>query len=308
MKLKTLALSTSLLVMSSVFEAKADPISYSQATGQTFEPHPEPEPEPVSNSSAITCPKSDGSAPRRKVNLRTYKVNLIHNIDQKYLNQFLFEISKFPANLNREMIARGSEINLLQGSGVTADSSWIPTNQATFDGRPWSEVPGSGGHTILHADKVPTRIVANHLYDNHGSVNLVLHERAHTLDYLYLSSGVSGSKVWKDLMASNPGIENFINEICTEGYCNKEDEAFAELFAYNYACPATQKDLKEKFPKVSNFFKNLSSIERIHLAEATLAKRARVLERERKEHVRKYNAYQKHLENKAKEEVQLLGN
>lgn len=296
MKATFLAVTTTLIGLSS-FSVMAGPVKYSDLVPESVTQDVASEVPVVSSSSKrIVCPEAPTTAPRRRVNLQSQKINLINEVEEAHMNQFLNELAKFPANLNREMISRGAEINIFQGEGVKADPSWVESHEETFDGRDWGGVPGSGGHTILHIEKVPTRIVANHLYDNHGSINLVLHERAHSLDFLYLNTGISASKTWKDLMNSSPDVQTFINEICTDGYCEMKDgayvEAFAELFAYNYACEETKNDLEEKFPQISDFFKNLDSVERLHMREGTLEKKASVLERERARAVRNYEIWQ----------------
>ncbi len=228
----------------------------------------------------IECPQAPSvSTPLPPRFLEKNGLVVVGNVSIENLNKFMFEINKFPTLLNKEMVDRGAKLHVIEGSGVTADPSWVATDVHTFDGRPWSEVPGAGGSNVLRGEAVPTLVVANHLYDNHGSINLVLHERAHALDSLYKYSGVSESKTWSDLLEANPGVSEFLGEICTKGYCDGHaNEGFAELFAYNFACQETKDDLAKKFPTISQFLNGLTSTEKILIDEGILPKTAKELE------------------------------
>lgn len=247
MKFKTLALSSAFLTLACVSNSFAARIECPQAPENTSSL------KSVANYSSMLA--ADG-------------VQIINDVNPANIEKFMFELSKFPASLNNEMVDRGAKMNIFEGSGVTADPSWRTQDSITMDGRPWSEVPGSGGNTIQGVQKSPTRVVINHLYDNHGSINLVLHERAHALDNLYKYNGVSSSTTWDGLMKASPSINDFLRSICTEGYCDgHQNEGFAELFAYYYACEATKEDLEQKFPDIADFFYNLDSVKDLMASE-----------------------------------------
>lgn len=183
------------------------------------------------------------------------KISLVTQMDVEYLEEFIFEYEKFPLSLRKELLSKGTRINLIQGNGVTEDRSWY--GQAnTVDNRLWKDVPGAGGVPGI----TPTRVVVNHLYDNHGSANLVLHEHAHTLDMLYETNVISSSKTWSNLLAENPESRTFLMEICGSYCANNLDEGFAELFAYYYACDESRVELEEEVPAVAKFFAELNSV------------------------------------------------
>lgn len=168
-------------------------------------------------------------------------------IARRDLIPFALEYSKFPAALRQFLVSRGAPVRLIRGRGVSDDPTW-PTWLNTPDGRAWTEVPGSGGN--------PTRIVVNRLYDGHGSVNLVLHERAHTLDQLL---GYPSSQArWRELMSSSATLQ-FIGADCGEYCSNQPREAFAELFAIYYSCPARQAAMRGQLPSVAAYFRSLES-------------------------------------------------
>ncbi len=176
-----------------------------------------------------------------------------------YVEQFKNEFEKFPANLRRELIEAGNKIHIMEGTGVTVDPTWIPTHLTTFDGRPWSEVPGGGGSTARGYQKSPTRIVINHLYDHHGSADMFLHEHGHSLDSIRKLHGISNSTVWTSLMASQPGSAKFLDDICGD-YCTKNvEEGFAELLANYHGCEESRAQMELEVPRIAEFFKRFNS-------------------------------------------------
>jgi hypothetical protein len=137
-------------------------------------------------------------------------------------------------------------IRLLEGEGVIEDSTFKPGTDATPDGRPWSTIVGVGTN--------PTRIVVNHLYDKHGSVNLVLHERAHTLDYY--GAVISSSVAWNKIMNEETSFVQLMQKVCGD-YCTKNPvEAFAEGFAIYFSCEQSRRLLNDS-PLVLAFMKSI---------------------------------------------------
>lgn len=186
--------------------------------------------------------------------LKANRIVLKTTVDLEYQAQFLNEYKKFPEDLRTKMIEAGAVINLIQGSGVSEDPTW-DSGGSTFDGRSWANVPGSGGTPWLKA-KSPTRIVPNHLYDQHGSANLFLHEHGHSLDSITEGKQISKSAEWS-LIAKSELTQKFLKVTCGS-YCTENvNEGFAELFAYYHACSLTQKDVETYLPEVVNFFKDL---------------------------------------------------
>lgn len=257
----------------------------------------------------VSCPKADVMVVNSYRSVEDFKDFLEANrillkgrpADAYDLEKFQYEYNKFPESLREEMLENYSTLHLITGHGVTDDQTWDSRDVTTFDGRPWSEVPGAGGapymtvnqkesyerelgyirdmqkycsHPRVNCDKDwtnekpktvikdhPTRIVVNNLYTRHGSVNLFLHEQAHSLDSLYSSGGVSKSLEWKNLVVSSEAQE-YMKVVCTSiDYCLKNDnEAFAELFAYYHACDGTREHMERNAPNVASYFQNLTRI------------------------------------------------
>lgn len=187
--------------------------------------------------------------------LSSSRIEIMNTVEPANVERFLWEYNKFPTPLRQEMINRGAKIRLMEGTGVGIDPS-LTAVRTTEGLREWVNVPGSGGFK----DDVPTRIAVNHLYDSHGSAGLVLHEHAHTLDNLYDEKGLSNSETWMNLMnANNPGSREFTVGICGQYCMDREEERFAELFAYYFSCSATREHMEEQLPQVAEFFRNLTS-------------------------------------------------
>jgi hypothetical protein len=200
--------------------------------------------------------------------------------DPHYIEQFIHEYEKFPLTLRRELVGAGARINLIQGGGVTDDPSWNRGDNLTFDGRGWSNVPGSGGFPYTRP-AVPTRIVINHLYEHHGSTNLVLHEHGHSLDSIYNHNTVSNSKTWKKLIASEQTM-SFLGKICGNYCTENRNEGFAESFAYYHACDASRTQMEREAPELAEFFKNFQSVRGMQQEERRQEQEARQLEQDRR--------------------------
>lgn len=192
--------------------------------------------------------------------------------DLKNIDDLLFEYSKFPETLRQEMMNAGSRLSLIEGNGVSEDPKWILDAKAanpaqdpfwtkTFDNRDWSTVKGAGGSSYGSV-KVPTRVVVNSLYKGHGSINLVLHEHAHSLDAIYKLDTLSQSEHWKALMSSNADkVPSFLSTICGDYCVNNHQEGFAELFAYYHACDESRTHMENNIPAVADYFRDLVSVE-----------------------------------------------
>jgi hypothetical protein len=219
-----------------------------------------------------------------------FKENRIQTIGpfatMTHVDQFIFEYEKFPRNLKRELIKNDATITLIDGKGVSDDPTFKDIQ--TYDGRNWDSVPGAGGapfaakaakkykkgletyckQASCSEEKLeqlreiqtefPTRIVVNSLYKNHGSTNAVLHEFAHTLDSLYAANGASNSELWLNVTKATPGYEEFILKILGPYGINFPNEAFAELFAYYFACPESRAHMETETPELAEFFLKIS--------------------------------------------------
>ncbi len=188
--------------------------------------------------------------------------------DARHVQRFLEDFNRFPQSLRNEMFQRGSQINLIVGDGVSQDPSWAAEaaggNGAdwinTPDGRSWGTVIGSGG--FLGNPRTPTRLVVNRSYTGTGTTNTFLHEYAHTMDRMYGEFSITRSRIYQQAMSRDARSREFIQAICGD-YCNNPqhpEEAFAELFAYYHACPATNTQMREIMPNLSQLFGSMTTV------------------------------------------------
>jgi hypothetical protein len=228
---------------------------------------------PVSDERLSCSPAPEFSKPRsmetlvpilKEQNIEILKAN---SVKTENIEKFLFELNKFPDPIMGEMLARKVRIRIMEGSGVGIDPELIELDDGNDprqkgDSRQWVNIPGAGG-LVDENFNIPTRIAINHLYQNHGASNLFLHEHAHTMDSLYGENGVSNSAQWRNLILRNQKVNSFTKQICGEYCLGREEERFAELFAYYHNCEATKNHLEREIPEVAKFFKNLTSIQSI---------------------------------------------
>ncbi len=178
-------------------------------------------------------------------------------INERNLVPFALELVKFPSSLRSEVVARGGQIQLLEGSGVSEDPTWRQELRNTLDGRSWSLVPGAGGFPYLH---LPMRIVVNRIYDNNGSINMVLHEYAHTLDSTVRHRAISTSVNWSRIWVQNQNFILAMRHHCG-AYCTDiPEEGFAETLALFYSCKTNQDYISRQFPQIAAFILQLERV------------------------------------------------
>ncbi|MGW6298225.1 anthrax toxin lethal factor-related metalloendopeptidase [Peribacillus butanolivorans] len=111
----------------------------------------------------------------------------------------------------------------------------------------WDSVPGMGGsYTVL------VKIGASDKGNGHGSVNLELHELAHSIDnivYDGIREDIDYLRIWgKEVDVLFPGQSYFLNY---------PEEYFAETFAMFYVNFEQNQLLRQKAPETYNFIKQL---------------------------------------------------
>ena len=122
-------------------------------------------------------------------------------------------------------------------------------------GMTWDDVPGAGGYDLPIARIGYSEPSAE---NNHGSINLELHEIAHTVD-----NYISGE--WSEQAASN--TEEFIEIWKKEAadvlpdiyFVSYPEEYFAEIFAMYYLNAESRLRLVERAPLSFDYIENLDS-------------------------------------------------
>lgn len=111
----------------------------------------------------------------------------------------------------------------------------------------WDEVPGIGGSQV-----VLVKIGYSEKGKGHGSVNLELHELAHSIDSLVYQS-ISKDKEFQLIWEEERGILFPGNSY----FILHAEEYFAETFAMYYLNDVTREQLQKIAPQTYQFFKGL---------------------------------------------------
>lgn len=182
-----------------------------------------------------------------KLNSGLYLKNIIllpdvSNYDQVEAKKIIKRLDQLPPQLLRKVLNVGIKIKLFQGK-LTDNPSAAYLKGLTPRGYSnhsitWDQVPGIGGSkTVL------VKIGFSEKGKDHGSINLELHELAHSIDrYLYHSTdGKIFNSFWeKESRSLFPGQTYFIHF---------PEEYFAESFAMYYYNDESKIKLMKKAPK-----------------------------------------------------------
>ena len=116
-------------------------------------------------------------------------------------------------------------------------------------GSTWDDVPGAGGTDIVAA-----KIGHSEIGNGHGSINLELHEVAHSVETIvfgYLRDDTELKEIWKkEVGFLFPGKEYFMKY---------PEEYFAEAFAMYYLNRSSRFELLEKAPETYEYIKSLEN-------------------------------------------------
>ncbi|WP_308302649.1 anthrax toxin lethal factor-related metalloendopeptidase [Bacillus sp. UMB0728] len=152
-------------------------------------------------------------------------------LQQVYLNKISILLTNGP-------ITDTSEFAYLRG---ITPRGWEGTNKT------WDDIPGIGG-----TKTVAIRIGYSHRGAGHGSINLELHELAHSLDSIVknqISSGKVFTSIWENEKENLFPKENY--------YTGYAEEFFAESFAMYYLDESSNKLLKKKAPRTYEFIRSM---------------------------------------------------
>lgn len=151
-------------------------------------------------------------------------VPITNDYDQKEVAAMVSRISNIHPTILQDLIANNVKVKLFSGKltdePMFADLKGVSprgwSNQKT-----WDEVPGAGGSYIAAA-----KIGASAAGNGHGSINLELHEIAHSVDrtvFNKLRNDEDFIVVWKEEAPVLFKADNYFN--------NYPEEYFAEVFA-----------------------------------------------------------------------------
>ncbi|QOR65157.1 toxin [Cytobacillus suaedae] len=154
-------------------------------------------------------------------------------------------------SLLQQLISENITIKLFNGNLTDEPSAahlrGITPRGYSSERTTWDEVPGvGGGKTVL------AKIGHSENGDGHGSLNLELHELAHSIDRHVLNlirEDTIFKKIWKEEASQVfPNREYFITY---------PEEYFAETFVMYYFSENTRNELKEKAPMTYELFRHI---------------------------------------------------
>ncbi|MDQ0217979.1 toxin [Peribacillus cavernae] len=174
------------------------------------------------------------------------------SFDSKEAYSIIKRISILPSFMLERLVEENVRIKLFTGSLTDNRSARHLKGETprgyTNVGHTWDDVPGMGGsRTVL------VKIGASQKGSGHGSVNLELHELAHTIDtivYGKIREDEAFLQIWKEESTSLfPGQAYFLEH---------PEEYFAETFSMYYLDASDRALLKKKAPNTYLFIKQLN--------------------------------------------------
>lgn len=170
--------------------------------------------------------------------------------DKKIAGDMIVRLASIHPNILKALSNAGVKIKLFEGK-LTDEPAFSHLKgvqpKGWSEGKTWDDVPGAGGTVIAAA-----KIGASEKGQGHGSINLELHEIAHSADNKIFNSLRNNEiflKIWKtEVHSLFPNKDYFINF---------PEEYFAEAFAMYYYNDETKGKLKQAAPKTYEFIKSL---------------------------------------------------
>lgn len=171
--------------------------------------------------------------------------------DEREARAIISRLDMLPTSILEKINIAGIEIHLFEGKLTDQPAAAhlkgeIPRGYKS--NKTWDDVPGVGGSkTVL------VKIGASEEGNGHGSINLELHELAHSIDrYVYdeIRSNPVFVEIWEqesDLLFPKQAY-----------FLTYPEEYFAETFAMYYFGEGSREILKMKAPKTFDFIESLS--------------------------------------------------
>jgi Pro-Pro endopeptidase len=176
------------------------------------------------------------------------------SFDEEEARAIIYRLDHLPHSLLDKVNSQEIKVRLftenLTDFSSTSHLKGVTPRGYTNTGITWDDVPGIGGSKL-----VLVKIGHSEKGMGHGSVNLELHELAHSVDrYVWndIYYEMSFLPVWKqEAPLLFPGEDYFIQY---------KEEYFAETFAMYFLNLKTKKLLKEKAPATYNYFEEVKSM------------------------------------------------
>lgn len=171
------------------------------------------------------------------------------SFDQQEAANIINRINSLPPSLLQKLNDKGITVKLFIGKltdnpTASALSGQIPRGYQSKT--TWDDVPGIGGSKV-----VLVKIGCSEKGKGHGSINLELHELAHSIDR-YVYDDISQKQEFHDIWEKEHG-----QLFPGNSYFNYPEEYFAETFAMYFLNADTKNELKIKAPNTYKFFENI---------------------------------------------------
>lgn len=172
------------------------------------------------------------------------------NFDQREVKEMTRNIASINPDIIKALYRHNVKIRFFTGNLTDlSEFSHLKGLQPKgwSEGSTWDDVPGAGGKYLAAA-----KIGHSNFGEGHGSINLELHEIAHSFDNKVLQKGSNKDRfmnIWKNEAATIfPENKYFISF---------PEEYFAETFAMFYMSEQSRAELHEKAPKTYEYFQGL---------------------------------------------------
>lgn len=168
--------------------------------------------------------------------------------------EMINRLSHIHPNLLKKSIDNGIQIKLFTDKLTDEPSAQhlkgLKPRGYSDAGPTWDDVPGIGGSKL-----VLVKIGNSERGKGHGSLNLELHELAHSIDrsvFHFVRDDKIFQYVWKKEVNTLFPNQSY--------FANFPEEYFAEVFAYYYFSASSRTYLKEKAPLTYELFTKLEQI------------------------------------------------
>ncbi|KKK37676.1 toxin [Mesobacillus campisalis] len=172
------------------------------------------------------------------------------NFNHRETAEIIVRIDRLPTEMLRKIVEQDIQIALFEGKltdNPSARGLKGITPRGYASGKTWDEVPGVGGSRL-----VLVKIGSSDKGQGHGSVNLELHELAHSVDrhvYGLIREDPRFLEIWKqESKFLFPGKAYFLDY---------PEEYFAETFAMFYLDGQHKKLLKDVAPQTFRYIEAL---------------------------------------------------
>ncbi|CAG9622006.1 anthrax toxin lethal factor-related metalloendopeptidase [Sutcliffiella rhizosphaerae] len=163
-------------------------------------------------------------------------------------------ISNIPTNILNILVQQNVHLYLFNGKLTEIEGfehlHGLKPRGYSETGSLWEEVPGIGGSKLVLA-----KIGHSNKGMGHGSINLELHELAHSIDRFVLGNIRNNNvflEIWKEEVSVLFPNKSYFNTF--------PEEYFAEAFAMYYLNESSRFELAKHAPKTYLFFENMEKL------------------------------------------------